>query len=507
MIRHVPRALLFASALLPLVALAGDAGAQKKVFTLNADFDPGSFNNSVDTNPNNQLVLGPTPVSKTHLVWATNYLYGWVVRFDSLTGKQTSRFDSSLQFINGLPTGAPPANEYCDFASTGNCPGRVAVDTNGDVWIINRAFGKQGSLSKFSGNLAHCIDRNNNGVIDTSFDANNDGLISVVNGAGEYFGQNDECILTTIKVGASNMYPRGVAVDKRGKIWASTHQDGKVYRFNPNEPVNLETTITVGGNPYSLATGKDYLFVSNSSASGTKRVHITTGAVQSVACPGTYGVVGDPLGDIAWLGGYFTGNGVYKANFANNACTNYTTATSVTAVTLDLQGNIWACGYNAAVVHKISPAGVILGTYPSGGRAHSDNRSGGSVHGNPGHRPRRQSSNSGATVTPAHAVPAAATHPRGARWARRPRRRSTGSRRTHPRASARGRRRACPRAPWCIRAGPGRARVRRPARAGTPAGRGRRGTAAAPRRRVQGAASCAPPPVRSRSQRGPITLA
>ena len=367
MTRSFSRALLFASTLLPVLAAAETADAQLKKFTLNADFDPGTFNNSVDTNPANQIVLGPTPVSKTHLVWATNYLYGWVVRIDSQTGKQTSRFDSSLQFINGLPTGAPPPNEYCNFSSTGNCPGRVTVDTNGDVWIINRAFGKQGTLSKFSGNLAHCIDRNNNGVIDTSFDANNDGQISVVAGAGEYFGQNDECILTTIKIGPVNSYPRGVAVDKRGKIWAGTHQDGKVYRINPNEPVFIEATVTTGGNPYSLATGKDYLFVSNSSAGGTKRVHITTLAVQNVACPGTYGVVGDPGGDIAWLGGYFTGNGVYKANFANSTCTNYNTGSVVTAVTLDLAGNIWACGYNTNTIHKISPAGVILGTYPAGG--------------------------------------------------------------------------------------------------------------------------------------------
>src|SRR5690348_12059543 len=112
--RHLTRALLFASCSLPVLAASSPAAAQKKTFTVNADFDPGAFNNSVDTNPNNQIVLGPTPVSKTHLVWATNYLYGWVVRIDSLTGRQTSRFDSSLQFINGIPTGAPPPNEYCD---------------------------------------------------------------------------------------------------------------------------------------------------------------------------------------------------------------------------------------------------------------------------------------------------------------------------------------------------------------------------------------------------------
>lgn len=363
-------AMLIAGASLPVLLASPPAAALSKTYTLNADFDTGVFNNSVDTNPNNQIVLGPTPVSKTTLVWATNYRYGWVVRLNSLTGKQTSRFDSSLQFINGVPTGAPPPNEYCDFASTGNCPGRVAVDANGDVWIINRAFGKQGSLSKFSGNLSHCIDRNNNGIIETSFDANNDGQISVVAGAGEYFGQNDECILTTIKTGPVNVYPRGVAVDKRGKIWVATHNDGKIYRYNPNEPVNLEATVTTGGNPYSLATGKDYVFVSSSSGNLIRRVHITNLTMQTVTCAGligTYGVVGDPNGDIAWFGGYFTGNGIYRANFANNTCSFFNTGGQVTAITMDLAGNIWAAGYSSNVVYKFSPAGVLLGTYPAGG--------------------------------------------------------------------------------------------------------------------------------------------
>ncbi|MBK8258486.1 MAG: hypothetical protein IPK82_38235 [Polyangiaceae bacterium] len=369
--RTLQRALLAACALLPVTTYVSVGDAQTKKFTVNADFDTGTFNNSVDTNPNNQIVLGPTPVSKTTLVWATNYLYGWVVRINSLNGKQTSRFDSSLQFINGQATGAPPPNEYCDFSSTGNCPGRVTVDTNGDVWIINRAFGKQGTLSKFSGDLAHCIDRNNNGVIDTSFDANNDGQISVVAGAGEYFGQNDECILTTVKIGPSNMWPRGVAVDKRGKIWASTFNDGKIYRFNPNEPVNIETSVTItGANPYSLATGGDWLYVSNRGSGGVRRVHITNLTVQANnVCGGganKYGVVAHPTQDIAYFGGW-SGDGIYAANFANNTCAYWPTGGCITATTLDLNMNVWGANYCNHTVHKFSPAGVLLGTYPAGG--------------------------------------------------------------------------------------------------------------------------------------------
>jgi MYXO-CTERM domain-containing protein len=355
-----------------LLALQGSAFGQTKKFTLDADFDTGTLNNVAHLPVANQLILGRTPVSKTNIVWSTNYRYGYVVRLDTLTGKQTGRFDSALVTINGQATGARPAQEYCDFGTIGNCPGRVAVDTNGDVWIVNRAFGHQGSLSKFSGNIAHCIDRNNNGVIDTSHDVNNDGLIDVNPAAGEYFGQNDECILTTIAVGPGNQYPRGVAVDKYGKIWVSTFNDGKIYRYNPNEPVTLEATVNVGGNPYSLASGGDYVFISKSGGPMT-RINITTLAVNSVnaGCvgQGTYGVVADPTGIAAWAGGWFgPASGTFKFDFVTNTCSNWgSNGSNVTAVTLDFNNNIWACGYDNASVFKYSPAGVLLGTYPAGG--------------------------------------------------------------------------------------------------------------------------------------------
>ena len=347
-----------------LVALASaPAVAQVATWTLSADFDTGSTTRAATAG--DQVVLGPTPVSQTHIVWSDNYYYGYIVRLDTQTGKQTGRFDSALVQINGVATGARPANELCNWANTGNCPGRVAVDGNGDVWIVNRAFGNQGSLTKIAGDTSRCIDRNGNGVIDTSSDVNGDGLISVVPGAGEYFGQNDECILTTLAIGVSNAIPRGVAVDRNGKIWVSTYNDHKVYRYNPNEPVAKEAEVVVPGNPYSLATGGGYLFVSSGAAGGTTRVDIETLQVQTVPCPATYGIVADPGGDVAWLGGYMSGTGAYKADFAKNTCTAVPVASAITAVTLDLAGNLWACGYSTNSLFKFSPAGVLLGTYPA----------------------------------------------------------------------------------------------------------------------------------------------
>ena len=116
-----------------------------------------------------QLVLGRTPVSKADRVWADNYVSGWVIGLDVKTGKQVSRFPSGLIKINGVATGAQGSvkegGKPCDFATQGDCPGRVTTDTYGDVWIINRGFGQQGTLSKFTTNKQHCIDRNGDGII------------------------------------------------------------------------------------------------------------------------------------------------------------------------------------------------------------------------------------------------------------------------------------------------------------------------------------------------------
>jgi MYXO-CTERM domain-containing protein len=356
--------------------------AQSKSFTVNADFDGGALGNvchgpapwldcaNAQLDPKaeavaDQLILGRTQVSKVGRVWVDNYIMGWIVGIDAKTGRQFARFDSASVTINGQPTGGQPSGKgapqfQCDFASKGNCPGRVTTDSNGDVWIINRAFGKQGTLSKFSGSLGHCLDRNNNGIIDTSNDANGDGIVNP-DDAAEYFGQNDECILATIPVGAPDMWPRGVAVDKKGKIWASLFKQGKIFRFNPNEPVTLETVVDLGDNvnPYSLATGKDYLFVSNRGTGGTKRVNIDTLEVDSAPCPGTtYGIVATPDGNRAYLGQLEAPGGIFKADFVEHTCVYTNTGdTNATAPTLDLDGKIWLSGYGNASLERLTDPG------------------------------------------------------------------------------------------------------------------------------------------------------
>ena len=44
----------------------------------------------------------------------------------------------------------------------------------GDLWVANRAFCLQGTVTKVAGDLSRCMDKNNDGVLSTSEDLNGD---------------------------------------------------------------------------------------------------------------------------------------------------------------------------------------------------------------------------------------------------------------------------------------------------------------------------------------------
>ena len=78
----------------------------------------------------------------------------------------------------------------CNSCNRGS---RTAVlKGSGDVFIANRAFSYQGTITKIANLERDCIDLNGNGVIDTARDHNENGIIDMTVGAGEkqeYFAE------------------------------------------------------------------------------------------------------------------------------------------------------------------------------------------------------------------------------------------------------------------------------------------------------------------------------
>lgn len=158
------------------------------------------------------LTLGRT-MAESFAVWVANADEGTVSKMDSRTNTELARYPTVGSMA---PAGTRPWNEACNWSNQGNCPSRTAVDQSFDAYVANRAFGSQGSLTKYANQEADCIDRNANGVIDTSRDLNGDGTIQL--GTAEFVGPDDECILWTVGVANTdgsltpNEVPRGLAI-------------------------------------------------------------------------------------------------------------------------------------------------------------------------------------------------------------------------------------------------------------------------------------------------------
>lgn len=237
---------------------------------------------------------------------AVNHDYREVARYLTVTcesNEKTAWRDHSGQILGttATATNCDGTNGCCARGALGttrtpiqlkvNHPSRTAVDFNGDAWVSNRAHieqPQQSSVTKIANKNnsiadTDCIDRNGNGKIESSFDANGDGIINTdCNGNGipdsisdvtatpckantpqEFWGLDDECILFTTNTGAPGGWGRPLALGP-GAIdfgpsdaWAGRYQDGVFYRIDGNTGlIKSSATLTAGGTtaqPYGAA--------------------------------------------------------------------------------------------------------------------------------------------------------------------------------------------------------------------------------------------------------------
>lgn len=235
------------------------------------DFDLDDDNSdNVTLGPEGELVLDPDVVSVDFgFVWVANTGENTVSKIDIETGAEVARYAAVTNSGGlGLPAVPSPGAFDGDESNCGNCPSRTAIDFKGDAFVANRAFGLQGTITKFSNSFEDCVDTNGNGVIDTSVDVDGDGSIDV-DDTGEFLGEADECILWTAPVGGSDGVPRALAIDaggpdgEAGNVWVGLFNEKRVVQISGDDgsPVTLmgapvSVAITSGGNdssPYGAA--------------------------------------------------------------------------------------------------------------------------------------------------------------------------------------------------------------------------------------------------------------
>lgn len=288
-------------------------------------YDPtanGSSGVKVDT-ATNAIVIDQTAIGKGlgDFIWIANSGEGTESKIDTKTMKQVAR--------------------YCTYPGCNGDPSRSTVSLLGDVAVANRAnyYGIRGnpdraSVVKIAGDKSRCVDRNNNGVIDT-FEG--EGAVpAAFRWPANQTDSPDECVLWLTKLnkdrtgntgagGVDGTLPRAASFDSTIAADGTPSQYLYIGLFNTQEVVRIDSKtgailkqFLVNAQPYGFVTDKDgTLWIRGAEGSLTKvdvknndTVTRYTGT-QAPPCP--YGISADSRGYIYTAGG----NCVSRFNPAN----------------------------------------------------------------------------------------------------------------------------------------------------------------------------------------------
>lgn len=184
--------------------------------------DPFEATGDLTRTPVGELTLPFTP-RESQTVWVPNTGDGTVSKIDALRSVETARY------------------------ATGGAPERVAVDHNGDAWVLATSFDAVSTLTKLAGDRSACVDRDGDGVWTSR---GPDDVLAL--GA-------DECVLFTREVGEPGEVARSLSVDGArtpdgilgGDVWVGMERGARVIEFDgqTGEPLRVVATPDVA--PYA----------------------------------------------------------------------------------------------------------------------------------------------------------------------------------------------------------------------------------------------------------------
>jgi streptogramin lyase len=155
----------------------------------------------------------------------------------------------------------------------GLSPSRTAVDFNGDVWVANRAFNAQGTVTKIA----------------------SEGCTGA------------ECVLFQVNIGANNALPRGLAIDRDGFAWVGTFNGNRLYRLHPDDG-RIVQEVDTGLNIYGLAIDTEgIIWIATIGNQGIGAFDTTTNTLignwRPSGCSAPYGIAVDGDGNV-WFGNW-----------------------------------------------------------------------------------------------------------------------------------------------------------------------------------------------------------
>lgn len=244
------------SALTMMMGFSANSMADSFTYTDDADFSLGILS-GLTLDAANQLEMsaggGTFP-----LLWVANAGEDSVSKVDTDNDCEDARY--ATWFVSGFHS-----------AYSGPAPSRTAVDTDGNVYVANRHFdNKPASVLKILSEGG--IDRNGNGVIDTSFDANGDCTIDRNDPAefkppvdlnGDGILQNnelvDERVVWVTQVGTNGRLGRSLCIGTDGNIWVGLYNAREYHKISSIDGAHMVGPIPTTGSlsPYGCLVDRD----------------------------------------------------------------------------------------------------------------------------------------------------------------------------------------------------------------------------------------------------------
>lgn len=256
------------STLVFTLGISAESLATTIAYTNDADFELGVLNSVNYTSPNsNQLQL--SAIGETFpILWVANAGEDSVSKIDTDNDCEDARYSTWFE-------------STFHGAYSGPAPSRTAVDVEGNVFVANRHFdGKPASIMKILSEGG--IDRNGNGVIDTSVDTNGDCSIDRTSptefippvdlnsdGILQTNEIADERIAWIVPVGENNGLGRSLCIGTDGNIWVGLFNRREYYKISSVDGSVLSGPIATTGSltPYGCLVDGDGILWSASLSS------------------------------------------------------------------------------------------------------------------------------------------------------------------------------------------------------------------------------------------------
>jgi hypothetical protein len=346
--------------------------------------EPNEGNGSgVGLDEEGNLILNRNSVRFEYL-WVANSSEGTISKVDTSELVEAGRYNSVGPNNDGLTPGSQ------------NSPSRTGIDLNGDMFVANRAFSRMPSVTKIANR--DCIDRNGNGRIETSVDANANNIIDR-NDPREFFGEGDECFLWSQAVGRSGGTARALAIDAGdannpyGNVWVGMYTHREFYGLAGQtgdllQRPGLQNPISIGHSPYGAVVDSNGYVWSGTLSGGTiVGFDSRTGRAGGVftpaqgAPPSSYGFTLDGENRL-WVGAQSAGVNRYNpysdangnpindplaggGEWRNDSC--HGERCYMRGGGADAEGRIWFANNYGSVMGWRTDNMQFIGSYPVGG--------------------------------------------------------------------------------------------------------------------------------------------